>query len=342
MERVKVLVTIPELERKQEYLDQMSAVSPRLDVEQRTCMTSEETAAAIEDVEILYAYRPPSHLDKANRLRWVQLHFSGIDHTTWSPIFDPATGIIVTNVAGAHAVSIAEYCITTMSILARGFLDLFRDKMAKTWNWQDSPPVELCGQTLGIVGYGHIGRELARLAQAFRMHILALKRNPEQHRLLGYHWPGVGDPDGELPERFFGPEELHALLTQSDFVVNCLPHTPETRNLFGESEFEVMKSTAYFINVGRGETIDDYALAQAIREGHIAGAALDAFETDPDPLPEDHPFWELDNIFISPHISGTRHNKQYLQRTNELFYENLRRYLQGEALLNRVTRERGY
>jgi phosphoglycerate dehydrogenase-like enzyme len=342
MEHVRILVTIPELEGKQDYLDQMAAVSPRLKIEQHTLLTAEETAAAVEDVEILYAYRPPSHLDRANRLRWVQLHFSGIDHVSWSPVFDPATGIVVTNVAGAHAVSIAEYCITAMSMLARGFLGLFQDKLTKTWNWQTSPPVELYGQTLGIVGYGQVGRELARLAKAFRMRILALKRNPEEHRLLGYQWEGVGDPDGTLPERFLGPDELHTLLRESDFVINCLPHTSETRNMFSELEFKTMKPGAYFINVGRGETIDDDALAQAIRQEDIAGAAMDAFETDPDPLPADHPFWELDNVFISPHISGTRHNKQYLQRTNDLFCENLRRYLMGEPLLNVVTKERGY
>jgi phosphoglycerate dehydrogenase-like enzyme len=103
-----------------------------------------------------------------------------------------------------------------------------------------------------------------------------------------------------------------------------------------------MKPGSYLVNVGHGGTVDAAALARAIRNGDIADAALDAFETDPNPLPDDHPFWELDNVFISPHISGTRHNRRYLQRTNDLFCENLRRYLKGEPLLNVVAKERGY
>lgn len=343
MERVKVLVTIPELEGTQKFLNEMAAVSPCLEIEQRTCVTSEDTTAALEpDVEVLYAYGPPSRLDGADSLRWVQLHFSGIDHVSWSPIFDPENAIAVTNVAGAHAVSIGEYCITTMAMLARGFLQLFRDKRTKTWNQEHSPPVELWGQTVGIVGYGHIGRELGRLATAHNMRILALKRNPERQRATGYQWKGVGDPEGEFPERFLGPDELNELLGESDFVVNCLPHTQVTRGLFGKSEFRAMKKSAYFVNIGRGETVRDEALARALREGEIAGAALDAFETDPEPLPPDHPFWELNNVFVSPHISGTRHNERYLERTNELFCENLRRYLKGDPLFNIVTRQRGY
>lgn len=343
MNSLKILITIPELEGQEELLDQIASVSPHLEIEQRTCLTFEETTVALTpDVEILYAYRPPSRLDTVDKLRWVQLHFSGIDHVSWSPIFDPNNKIVVTNVAGAHAVAIGEYCITVMSILARNFLQLFRDKQTKTWNQRHSLPVELWGQTVGIVGYGHVGGHVGRLAKANNMRILALKRNPERRQATGYQWEGVGDPDGSFPEHFFGPGELSALLEESDFVVNCLPHTEETRNLFGADEFYRMKSNAYFINIGRGETVDDKALARALQEKQIAGAALDAFDTDPNPLPDNHPFWELDNVFISPHVSGTRHNRRYLERTNALFCENLRRYLNGETLFNVVTREKGY
>lgn len=342
MQEIKVLVTIPELEGQQKYMDQMAGVSPRLKIEQRTCLTHDESAAALEDVDVLYLYKVPTHLKNANRLKWAQCHFSGIDHVSWSPIFDEEQGITVTNVAGAHAVSIAEYCITTMSMLARGFLQLFQDKLTRTWVWARTPPTELWGTTVGIIGYGHIGRELARLATAHRMRVLALKNNPDDRKLSGYHWAGVGDPEGVLPESYCGLDGLEGVLRESDFVVNCLPHTPATRDLFGEHQFAIMKSSAYFINVGRGESVNDPALAKALREKVIAGAALDAFATDPDPIPSDSPYWDLDNIFISPHISGTRRNIQYLERTNELFCENLRRYVNQEPLLNVVSRERGY
>ena len=337
--RVKTLVTMPELEGEQELL---AAISEYAEVEYRICKTFDDTAAALKDVEILYTQAVPSHLDHANALKWVQLHFSGIDHASFSPIFDERRGIKITNVAGAHAVPIAEYCVYVMGILIRDFLQLFRDQQAKAWDRLRYPPYELCGQTVGIVGYGHVGGELGRVARALNMRVLALKRNPEQRHGSGYQWKGVGDPEGIYPERFFGPRELPELLKESDFVVNCLPHTAETRSLFGEREFKMMKPLRYFINVGRGETVDYPALVRALEEGVIAGAALDSFATDPHPLPADDPLWELPNVFISPHISGTRYSRQYLERTNELFCENLGRYLENQPLFNTVMRERGY
>ena len=330
---------MPELEGKKDLL---AAISKYSEVEYRICKTSDETAAALKDVEILYTQAVPSHLDHANRLKWVQLHFSGIDHASWSPIFDEQRGIIITNVAGAHAVPIAEYCVYIMGILGRDFLQLFRDQQTKTWSPRKYPVFELCGQTLGIVGYGHVGGELGRMARALNMRVLALKRNPQQRHASGYQWKGVGDPEGIFPERFFGPADLPDLLKESDFVVNCLPHTKETRGLFAEREFNMMKPKRYFINVGRGETVDYPALVRALASGVIAGAALDSHPTDPHPLPADSPIWELPNVFISPHISGTRHSLQYPERTNELFCANLRRYLDNQPLFNTVLKERGY
>ena len=340
MEEIRVLVTIPELEGQQAFLDEMAAVSPRLVIEQRTSTTWEQTATMIADVEVLYTNRAPSHLEQANRLRWVQLHTSGFDRSAQA-VFAPGT-IAVTNVAGAHAVPMAEYCLTVMVLLARGFLRLVRDQGAKERNPAHSPPVELAGRTVGIVGYGQTGREVARLATAHGMRVLALKRHPEQRRATGYQWPGVGDPEGALPERFFGPAQLHDLLREADYVLDSLPLTDETRGVFDAAAFRAMRPAAYFINVGRGGTVDDGALAAALREGVIAGAALDVFVTDPAPLPPEHPFWRLDNLFMSPHISGSRRQPLYLPRTNALFCENLRRYVAGRPLLNVVSAERGY
>ena len=214
--------------------------------------------------------------------------------------------------------------------------------MEKKWDIRHSPPVELCGKTIGIVGYGRIGRALARRAETFGMRIIAVKRNPEEPGQPGFRWDEPGDPEGKLPDRLLGSESLPALLEEADFVVNCLPHTPYTQGLFGEKEFKAMKSGAYFINVGRGETVDYEAMVRALQMKHIAGAGLDAFGTEPDPIPDDSPLWALDNVFLSPHISGTRHNDQYLERTTPLFCENLRRYISNEPLINVVTKKRGY
>ena len=249
---------------------------------------------------------------------------------------------MLTNAAGAHAVSIAEYCVATMIMLARNFLQLFRDKQARHYEPRHSPVVELSGKRLGIVGYGHIGRELARVATAFNMRVLALKRDPGSRKAEGYQWPGVGDPDGRLPERFYGPEELEELLAESDFVVNCLPHTPQTSRMFGWKQFRAMKPSACFVNIGRGETIEEESLIRALREGVITAAGVDVFSTYPDNPGPDHPFWDVENLFISPHVSGDRSNPRYLDRTNELFCDNLRRYLAGSPLLNVATRRRGY
>jgi phosphoglycerate dehydrogenase-like enzyme len=229
-----------------------------------------------------------------------------------------------------------------MPLLLRNFMQLFVDKQTRTYDSDHSPARELWGMTIGIVGYGHIGREVARLAVAHGMRVVALKRNPQERRELGYNWKGIGDPEGLLPDTFYGPDQLHNLLRESDFVVDCLPYTPATKDLFGATEFEAMRATAYFINIGRGGTMDIPAVALAVRCDVIAGAALDDFQTGSHRLDTDSPLWDVDNIFISPHISGTRRNVQYLERTNELFCENLRRFLAGEPMYNVVTRERGY
>jgi phosphoglycerate dehydrogenase-like enzyme len=340
MEEIEVLATVPELEGQEAFLDEMRAVSPRLVVEQRTSMTYEQTATMVKDVEVLYTHRAPAHLEQANKLRWVQVHTAGVDPVAQNVC--AANGIIVTNVAGAHAVPMAEFCLTVMVMLGRGFMQLVRDHQARHRDPEHSPAVELSGRTIGIVGYGQTGREVARQAIAHNMRVLALKRNPDQPRATGYQWPGVGDPEGTLPERMFGPEELHALLEQSDFVIDCLPLTPETDGVFDEAAFQAMRPTAFFLNVGRGETVQDEALARALREDVIAGAGLDVFVTDPEPLPPEHPYWDLDNLFMAPHISGSRRQPLYVPRTNALFCENLRRYVEGEPLLNLFSAERGY
>ncbi len=340
MERVRVLVTILEMEGRTEYLEQMAAVSPRLEIKHHTCSTYDEVANALKDVEVLYTHRSPSHLNDANKLRWVTLHYAGIDSDLSSPIFEARRRVVVTNVSGAHSIPIAEYAIATMVLLARNFMQLVRDKQERVYNSDHSSPTELPGQTVGIAGYGHIGRELGRLAQAHGMRILAMKRDPTERRATGYQWEGVGDPDGTLPERCYGMDDMFEMLRESDFVVNCLPLTRETRALFGNRAFAAMKPGAYFINIGRGATVQVDALTRALRDGAIAGAALDDLEKGPSAA--DSPLWELGNVFISPHISGTRRNTQYLERTNELFCENLRRYLNREPLVNEVTRERGY
>jgi len=191
----------------------------------------------------------------------------------------------------------------------------------------------------GVIGYGSIGRELARLAKAaFAMTVLACKRDPARHADPDWCPPGTGDPEGALPDAWLGPAELPELLARSDAVVMCAPLTAETRRLLGAAEFRRMKPSAYFVNVGRGATVDERALAQALGEKRLAGAAVDVFAEEPPPA--GHPLYGLDNVILSPHVSGFL--PSYDDRCAELFAENLRRWLAGAPLLNLVDRARGY
>jgi phosphoglycerate dehydrogenase-like enzyme len=218
----------------------------------------------------------------------------------------------------------------------------WRDKgrwPADEQRWPLFVPVELRGATLGIIGYGSIGRELARMATtALGMRVLACKRDPSRRADDGYQLPGTGDPDGALPEAWFAPSRLHDMLRHSDVVVMCAPLTAETRTMIGSAELAAMKPSAFFVNVGRGPTIDEAALAAALKSGRLAGAAVDVFHEEPPPA--GHPLYALDNVIVSPHVSGFL--ASYDDRCTDLFAENLRRFLAGTPLLNQVDRARGY
>jgi phosphoglycerate dehydrogenase-like enzyme len=170
------------------------------------------------------------------------------------------------------------------------------------------------------------------------MSVLACKRDPARRRDPGYHLPGTGDPEGRLPDAWFEPTDLLPMLARCDAVALCVPLTGETRHLIGGQALRAMKPSAYLVNVGRGATVDEAALERALRERRLAGAALDVFAEEPPPA--GHPFYRLDNVILSPHVSGFL--PSYDDKCAELFAQNLRRYLDGAPLLNLVDRARGY
>jgi phosphoglycerate dehydrogenase-like enzyme len=171
------------------------------------------------------------------------------------------------------------------------------------------------------------------------MRVLACKRDPSRRVDDGYRLPGTGDPEGTLPQAWFAPARLHDLLARSDVVVMCAPLTPETRLMIGAAELAAMKPSAFFVNVGRGATVDEAALAAALEAGRLAGAAVDVFAEEPPPA--GHPLYgALDSVIVSPHVSGFL--PSYDDRCTELFAENLKRFLAGAPLLNLVDRARGY
>jgi phosphoglycerate dehydrogenase-like enzyme len=268
---------------------------------------------------------------------------AGVNGLADHPLYT-ASALPLTTTSGVHAAAIAEYAVTVMLALAHRVPRMVEWRARGGWppdleRWPLFVPVEVRGATLGIIGYGSIGRELARIARtAFGMTVLACKRDPAQHADAGYALPGTGDPPGVLPAAWYAPEAVGELLARSDVVVMCAPLTPETRGMLGARELVRMKSSAFFINVGRGATVDEAALAAALAAGRLAGAAVDVFAEEPPP--PGHPLYALDNVIVSPHVSGFL--PSYDDKCVELFGENLRRFLAGQPLLNLVDRRLGY
>jgi phosphoglycerate dehydrogenase-like enzyme len=331
----RVLVTMPFSDGQ---LDRIRAASPGLAVRRDS-----PAEADYRGIEVLYAGSPPADLARAPDLRWVQLHMAGVNALQDHPLYRD-TAIPLTTTSGVHAATIAEYAITVVLALAHRVPRMVEWRARKTWppdeqRWPLFVPTEIRGATLGVVGYGSIGRELARIAtSAFGMSVLACKRDPAARVDPGYGLPGTGDPDGRLPAGWYGPQDLPRMLTRCDLVVLCAPLTAETRHLIGRTAIAAMKPTAYFVNVGRGGSVDEAALVEALRQRRVAGAAIDVFAEEPPPA--GHPFYDLDNVILSPHVSGFL--PSYDDRCAELFAENLRRYLAGAPLLNLVDRARGY
>lgn len=288
-------------------------------------------ADILAEADVYYAYSDPPPREAAPKLRWVQTHWAGVDTTITAPIF--ASGeVILTTGAGIHAVNMGEYTLMMMLALAHKLPTAFKMMQAGVWSDDRAAfmPMELRGATLGLIGYGQIGREIARLGRAFGMQVIALRRRIPSE-----------DDQRDDSITFVRRDQLPELLAQSDFVVVATPLTPETRRMLDASALRHMKPTAFLINVGRGAVVDESALAAAITEGRIAGAALDVFEQEP--LPADSPLWRLaaeGRVILTPHIAGQ--TPHYETRAAALFAENLRRFVLGQPLVNQVDFQRGY
>jgi phosphoglycerate dehydrogenase-like enzyme len=260
--------------------------------------------------------------DVAPHLKWIQLTSAGADRLLNSGFIEG--GITVTTVSGLHATPIGEFVLGAMLMFAKGAPRTMRAQMRH--EWVRFAPTELHGKTVGVVGIGHIGAEVGRLSKAFGCRVLGTKRSATRIETAPY-------ADEIMPA-----SELPRLLGESDYVVLSMPLTAETRGMIGERELRAMKPTAVLINIARGAVTVEADLIRALREGWIAGAALDVFGQEP--LPGDSPFWDMENVILTPHISGG--TEIYNQRAVSIFAENLRRYLAGGPLENVVDPERGY
>lgn len=232
--------------------------------------------------------------------------------------------ILLTNATGVHANPISETILALMLSLTRKIHSYVRNQATKTWH-HSNLNLEMHGKTVGIIGVGAIGKETAKIAKAFGMKVLGVRRS--------------GQPE-EYVDEMFTLKDLNQILPECDYVVVTLPLTKETRHLFGAEQFELMKPTSFFINIGRGEIAVEKELVAALQGERIAGAGLDVFEAEP--LPEENPLWELDNVIITPHTAGS--TEHYDARVIEdIFIPNLKNYLTGKIpSVNLIDYGKGY
>ena len=281
----------------------------------------------IVDAEVYCGFGIPREAFRAaGRLRWIHSGAAGVD------VFPELreSDVTLTNSAGLHAEPMAEHALAVMLHFARGLDVALAAGREGRWAHPElagrgSPVRELAGRTVGVVGYGGIGSAVGRKAGALGMRVVATRRDPS------------GDPPQEV-DRMLGPDGLDRLLEAADYVVLSVPATPATDGLIGLRELSRMGQDAVLINLARGEVLDQEALVETLREDGLRGAGLDVF--DEEPLPPGHPLWEMDRVVVTPHTGGI--SPRFWERETELVVENVRRYREGEPLLNVVDKTRGY
>jgi phosphoglycerate dehydrogenase-like enzyme len=313
-------------------LERIKAVDPSIKVTDASALVEGDLRGDAEakkkmdgllaEADIVVGFARAQNLRKrAPNLKWVQLMSAGADAITKTDVWQ--SDITITGVSGIHATPISEYVLGMMLMFTKQASNYFR--MKQTHQAQRFTPGLMRGQTVGIIALGHIGREVARLAKAFGMKVLA-----------------VDEMRGTRPARnvdeMIPISNLQRLFSESDFVVSCVPLTPKTTRMIGEKQLRAMKNSAHLINISRGGIVDEDALIKALDEKWIAGAGLDV--TVVEPLPPNSRLWDFDNVYITPHISGAQ--EDYLVLGTALFCENLKRYLKGKKLMNIISRKRGY
>ncbi len=335
---IEVLSTIPFPDG---VMQKLRSLTPRIKVTMIAAQKVEDIPTEVwSKIEVLYTdvLLPPPEL--VPNLKWIQFHYAGIDFIQESALLK-TPNLIFSSMSGGSAIQEAEYILMMLLGLSHRAPELFANQMRKEWpkdRWDKFTPVELTDSTVGLVGYGSINRELARMLQPFNVKVLAVKKDAMKPMDAGYSIEGHGDPEGNYFHRLYPVEALKHMLKLCDFVVVGLPITPETRGLIGAAEIASMKTGAFLVHVSRGGIVDETALMNALNEHKLAGAALDVFTQEP--LPAESPLWKTPNLIITPHVSGF--SPRYKERAGEMFTENLNRYLHGEPVLNQYNPERYY
>lgn len=282
----------------------------------------DQAADYIEDADILVTWGHldiRGHLPKAARLKWIHALSAGVDRLLAPELAQ--SDIILTNSRGIHGIPMAEHVIALILAFSRGLPQAFCNQQKKLW--QRMKTDEIYDKTIGIVGLGSIGREIAKRAKALGLKVLATKRTQTTELFVN---------------NLYTPDQLDLLLAASDYVVVTLPLTEKTAGMFTMDTFKTMKKSAYFINVSRGRIVHEADLAAALENGIIRGAGLDVFETEP--LPETSPLWNMENVIITPHVAAL--SPFYMERAIKLFIENLSKYLHNADMLNVIDKEKGY
>ena len=305
---------IPELEKKYP------------DVEIIHCTEPEDAPTLIADADVYIGWLNRDVFLAAKNIKWIQSPSSGVDYFVSIPEL-VESDVLLTSASGTHAACVAESAIAMILAFTRGIRDSILAQQQKQWAIGKirSKMVELTNSTMGIIGFGNIGREIAKRGSAFDMRIIAVDLYP-------------GDKPDYVSE-VWGFDRLDDLLRESDYVLIAVPRTPETRGMIGAEQIALMKPTAMLVPMSRGGIIDEAAMATALREGRLAAAAMDVFATEP--LPEDSELWEMENVLIAPHVSGgTQFEGQHVL---EIFGENIGRFVRGELpLRNQVDKSAGF
>jgi glyoxylate/hydroxypyruvate reductase A len=331
-----------------EYVEQLRQVSPRYDILYetdllptsrypadhyntivRTPEQEERWRALLAQADILFDF-DPTHRDDlpevAPRIRWIQASSAGIGQLVRRYSYDRRMPeAVFTTASGIHARPLAEFCMMAILMFTRGAI-LVMDNQRRS-HWERYAGTDLEGRTLGILGVGRIGGEVARMGRALGLTTIGTKRTVD----------GV-DPESLSLDALYSPEQLPELLRRSEFLVIATPHTDQTEQLLGADELALLPDGAVLINIGRGAVVDEQALIKALQSGRLGGAALDVFATEP--LPKESPLWTLPNVLVCPHSASTTDREN--ARLTALFCDNLRRFLDGSPLRNVLNMETLY
>lgn len=284
---------------------------------------NDKISGYLKDAEVLIVFFRCSEemLDMAPNLKWIQGLSAGVDKFPLDEI--KRRGIILTNGKGVHRIHMAEYAIASLINLARNFHLMFRNQANHSW---DRSPAqgEIYGSTLGILGLGSIGMEIAMKASMLGMHVIGVKNDPKPVEYI---------------EKVYGPGEMDEVFRHSDYIINLLPSTPYTHKVIDSRYFNLMKDSACFINMGRGTTVNEPDLIEALKNKKFRAMVTDVYYEEP--LPKDSPLWDMDNVILTPHICGE--SAKYYDRIMEIIDHNFNVYVSGEgAMKNLVDPAKGY